>query len=132
MNKEQLLKEIVLKTSRSSGPGGQHLNKAETAVLLFWDVLNTMALDESERQLVLAKLKNKISKEGILSLQVTKHRSQLQNKELASVMLLELVERALYVAPTRKPTKPSSAKNEKRLQAKKMLSERKKQRRGDF
>ena len=132
MNKEQLLKEIVLKTSRSSGPGGQHLNKAETAVLLFWDVLNTMALDESERQLVLAKLKNKISKEGILSLQVTKHRSQLQNKELASVMLLELVERALYVAPPRKPTKPSRAKNEKRLQAKKMLSERKKQRRDDF
>ena len=120
--------ELSYKTSRSSGSGGQNVNKVETSVTVIWKVEDSTVFTESEKERILLKLKNKINAEGILQTTVSESRTQLQNKEIAIEKIQELVNKSLIVPKKRIATKPSRAKVEKRLESKKKLSEKKENR----
>ncbi|GGP05791.1 aminoacyl-tRNA hydrolase [Cloacibacterium rupense] len=120
--------ELSYKTSRSSGSGGQNVNKVETSVTVLWKVEDSTVFAESEKERILFKLKNKINAEGILQTTVSESRTQLQNKKIATEKIQELVNKSLIVPKKRIATKPSKAKVEKRLESKKKLSEKKENR----
>ena len=120
--------ELSFKTSRSSGSGGQNVNKVETSVTVLWKVEDSTVFTESEKERILLKLKNKINAEGILQTTVSESRTQLQNKKIATERIQELVNKSLIVPKKRIATKPSRAKVEKRLESKKKLSEKKENR----
>ncbi len=120
--------ELSYKTSRSSGSGGQNVNKVETSVTVLWKVEDSTVFTESEKERILLKLKNKINAEGILQTTVSESRTQLQNKKIATERIQELVNKSLIVPKKRIATKPSRAKVEKRLESKKKLSEKKENR----
>ena len=120
--------ELSYKTSRSSGSGGQNVNKVETSVTVIWKVEDSTVFTESEKERILLKLKNKINAEGILQTTVSESRTQLQNKKNAIEKIQELVNKSLIVPKKRIATKPSRAKVEKRLENKKKLSEKKENR----
>jgi ribosome-associated protein len=115
--------EIELRASRSSGPGGQHANTAETRVEAVLDVRATTALSETQRRRVLAKAG------PVLRAVAQDERSQLRNRELAVERLVERLREALRVERRRRPTKPTAAARERRLEAKKRRAEKKKLRR---
>lgn len=121
-------KELTYKTSRSSGAGGQNVNKVETAVTVMWNPAQTEFFTPDEIDLISLKLKNRINLEGILQLTVSESRTQLQNKKIATEKIVELVNKALIKPKARKPTKPSKRQVEKRIQAKKQISEKKENR----
>ena len=120
--------ELSYKTSRSSGSGGQNVNKVETSVTVIWKVEDSTVFTESEKERILLKLKNKINAEGILQTTVSESRTQLQNKKIATEKIQELVNKSLIVPKKRIATKPSRAKVEKRLESKKKISEKKENR----
>ena len=120
--------ELSYKTSRSSGSGGQNVNKVETSVTVLWKVEDSAVFTESEKERILLKLKNKINAEGILQTTVSESRTQLQNKKIAIEKIQELVNKSLIVPKKRIATKPSRVKVEKRLESKKKLSEKKENR----
>ena len=120
--------ELSYKTSRSSGSGGQNVNKVETSVTVIWKVEDSAVFTESEKERILLKLKNKINAEGILQTTVSESRTQLQNKKIAIEKIQELVNKSIIVPKKRIATKPSKAKVEKRLESKKKLSEKKENR----
>lgn len=125
-------KELTYKTSRSSGAGGQNVNKVETSVTVQWKVADTEFFSNEEIELISEKLKNRINQDGILQLTVSESRTQLQNKKIATDKILELVEKSLYKPKPRKATKPSKRQIEKRITAKKQISEKKENRRFRF
>lgn len=125
-------KELTYKTSRSSGAGGQNVNKVETSVTVQWKVADTEFFSNEEIEVILEKLKNRINQDGILQLTVSESRTQLQNKKIATDKILELVEKSLYKPKPRKATKPSKRQIEKRIMAKKQISEKKENRRFRF
>lgn len=122
---DSLLKELHFKTSRSSGPGGQHVNKVESRVELIFEVQKSSWLDGGQKEIVLLKLKNRISKDGVLRLQCDETRSQVKNKEIVVERFLLLLKNALTPEKERKPTRPGKASKEKRLKDKKKLSDKK-------
>ena len=124
--------ELSFKTSRSSGSGGQNVNKVETSVTVLWKVEDSAVFTESKKERILLKLKNKINAEGILQTTVSESRTQLQNKKIATERIQELVNKSLIVPKKRIATKPSRAKVEKRLESKKKLSEKKENRKFRF
>lgn len=124
--------ELSYKTSRSSGAGGQNVNKVETSVTVLWKVEDSQFLNEEEKILIQNKLKNRINSEGILQLTVSESRAQLQNKKIATEKILELVNISLIMPKKRLKTKPSKAKVQKRLDSKKKLSDKKENRRFKF
>lgn len=124
--------ELSYKTSRSSGAGGQNVNKVETSVTVLWEIGSTKFFGEDEIATILLKLKNRINSEGILQISVSEARTQLQNKRTATGKILELVNSALIVQKPRKATKPSKAQVQKRLDTKKKLSEKKENRKFRF
>ncbi len=128
MNIENLIKELNFKFTRSSGAGGQHVNKVSTKVVLNFDVEKSKCLSEEEKELLLQKLENRISKERILSLSSGATRSQLKNKELVIKRFLHLIQRAITPSKKRKPTKRPKSANLIRLKKKKNLAERKQRR----
>lgn len=129
MNKEVLLSELNFKAVRSSGAGGQNVNKVASKMVLIFDVFSTLGLNEEERTRVQTKLKSKISQENLLILTCDEDRSQLKNKKIITQRFFELLEKALQVPKVRKATTASKAAKEKRLQEKKKAGEIKANRR---
>lgn len=124
--------EIYFKTSRSSGSGGQNVNKVSTKVELNFDVTNSKLLTPEQKHLIFSKLGNRINKEGVLKVIVQETRSQFENKEIALKKFRELLAYAFHRPKKRIKTKVSKGAKEKRLQGKKKRSEIKKGRSGNW
>ena len=120
--------ELVFKASRSSGPGGQNVNKLNTRVTVLFRVAGSLSLSDEQKQQVLSRLAGRVDKEGVLHVVSQKHRSQEANRRAAVERLQQLVGEALTPVPVRKKTKAPGAARERRLQQKKQRSDRKQQR----
>ncbi|PIS35425.1 MAG: aminoacyl-tRNA hydrolase [Parcubacteria group bacterium CG08_land_8_20_14_0_20_38_56] len=118
-------KEISEAFSRSSGKGGQNVNKVSTKVELRWNVDASAVFSEEEKGEIKNFLKNRLTKKGDLIITSQKERTQFQNREIAQARLNELVAQALKPEKERTPTKPTIASKEKRLEEKKRRSEKK-------
>lgn len=125
MEIEDFLPELVFCASRSSGPGGQNVNKVNTKIELRFDVMNSAVLSEEEKSIILTKLKGKINSDGILIITSQEDRSQLKNKETAISKFYTLVTRTLIPPKPRKHTKPTAASKLRRLTEKKKTGEKK-------
>ena len=125
MNQGVIIQELQFKAVRSSGAGGQHVNKVSTKIELSFDLPNSKALSDIEKERILSKLENRLTKENILLMRCDESRSQHKNKELVIKRFLDLIKNALKVAKKRKKTKPSRGAIEKRLRAKKKSSQKK-------
>lgn len=124
------LSELRYRFVRSSGPGGQHVNKSETQVELTFDVAHSPSLSDVQRQRILSKLKNLIDAEGVLHLTAQSERSQLRNREAVTERFRALLAAALHVPKARRPTKPSAAAKERRIEGKKLRGKIKQLRKG--
>ncbi|WP_334056092.1 alternative ribosome rescue aminoacyl-tRNA hydrolase ArfB [Polaribacter sp. P097] len=107
MNKEQIVKELNFKAIRSSGAGGQHVNKTSSKIELTFDLENSFALSDKEKELLKEKLASKLTKENQLILFCEETRSQHKNKELAIKRFVRLLKTNLIKPKKRRPTKPS-------------------------
>jgi ribosome-associated protein len=123
------MSELQFRFARSSGPGGQHVNRSATQVELLFDVANSPSLDETQRRRVLRKLESRIDKEGVLHLVSQETRSQLRNREEVVERFRELMREALHVPRRRRPTRPTRAARERRLEEKRRRSGTKRDRR---
>ena len=121
--------ELNITFARSSGAGGQNVNKTSTKVIIHWSVGKSAVLTDEEKVRVREKLANRINNEDELVLMSEEERSQLQNRESAIARLQELVTEALHVPKKRRPTRPSKSSKLKRLEGKKIRSQIKKERR---
>jgi ribosome-associated protein len=126
VNYELLEHEVDFSTSRSSGPGGQNVNKVNSKVTLKFDLKRSQALTEEEKDLLLHRLSAKLTTDGVLLISSQEKRSQLDNKESAIAKFEEILRKAFAKRKKRKPTKPSKASKEKRIKSKKVNSEKKK------
>lgn len=125
MDFKALEKELRFRASRSSGSGGQHVNKVETKVELLFDVGNSSVLSEAEKQRIREELAGRINKEGLLVVAASNSRSQLLNKGAAVKKFERLVSKALRPRKKRKPAGALKAHPEKRITEKKKRSEKK-------
>ena len=123
-----LTRECEFSASRSSGPGGQNVNKVNSQVSLRFDVNNSVLLEEEEKKILLQKLASHISGLGILIITVQTHRSQLQNKEEAISKFHKLIEKAFTFNKVRKASKPTKAAVKRRLEDKRKMAQKKKDR----
>lgn len=117
--------EFRFQTSRSSGPGGQHVNKTESRVELFFNIEASTLLAEEEKERLQRKLKKRINADGELIITSESSRSQIRNKEDCIKKFYELIEKALTVEKKRIATRPSLAARKKRLETKRLQSEKK-------
>jgi ribosome-associated protein len=128
--------ELSFRFSRSSGPGGQHVQKSDTRVELLFDVARSPALTDEQRARILERLGTQIDGEGVLRVVSSATRSQLENRAEAVARFQALLAGALRVRKRRKPTRPSAAAREERLTEKKVRSQHKATRRkvgrGDY
>ena len=127
-----LLSELQFSASRSSGAGGQHVNKVSSRIELRFNVIQSQGLSNDQRQRVLQKLAGRINAEGELVLHVQEHRSQVRNKQLAIDKFFELLQQALHRPKKRKATAPTRASRLKRLESKKIQAEKKQRRRKEY
>lgn len=119
MNTDILISELSFKALRSSGPGGQHVNKTASKVEVSFNLEDSQAISEREKERLRHKLNSKISSEGIITLQCGETRSQHRNKAIVIERLVHLLQQGLKVAKRRKKTKPSKGAIERRLKSKK-------------
>ena len=122
--------ELEVRASRSSGPGGQHVNTSSTRIEISWNLRTSTALDGVLRLQVEKALASRLSTHGVLRVVASDTRSQRQNQELAAARLAALIRKALEVRKPRKRTRPHVGAVEQRLAEKKMRSSRKRDRRG--
>lgn len=121
--------ELRFATSRSSGPGGQNVNKVNSRVTLKFDVPNSRLLTDPEKAVILAKLRSRITAGGVLAISSQEKRSQAQNRDDTIRKFDQLVARAFVRPKSRKPTQPTKASRETRLKRKKQHGEKKRRRR---
>ena len=122
MNTSVIISELKYKAIRSSGAGGQHVNKVSSKIELSFDVSSSNGLTEDEKRLLLNKLSSKLTKEYVLILQCDESRSQHRNKDIGVKRLLDLLKTNLVVPKTRKATKVPKAVVKKRQEDKKRQS----------
>ena len=121
----QLKKELKFKAIRSSGSGGQHVNKVASKVELSLNIEASTSFNMAQKERLLSKLKTRLTKENILIIQCEETRSQHKNKELAIKRLVSIINEALMIPKQRKPTKIPRTAIKKRLKNKRLQSERK-------
>lgn len=124
--------ELKFSFSRSSGPGGQHVNKVNTKVELRFSIDQSQKLNEEQKQIIRTKLSSKINQEGELILVVQEKRSQIQNKALAIEKFYTMINIALTPRKKRLRSRATRASKEKRLQLKKEQSEKKSRRKWEL
>jgi len=124
------LAELTFRFVRSSGPGGQHVNKSATQVELTFDVVHSPSLNDADKQRIMAALKNLIDKDSVLHLESQSTRSQLRNRQDVVARFQSLLRGALKPRKTRRPTRPTAASKERRLEKKKRHGAIKRARRG--
>ncbi len=127
--RESLIREVEFRTSRSSGPGGQHVNKTESRVELLWSPQDSDCLNEAQKKMVTSRLSTRITDEGLLILASEKYRSQYRNKADVTERFLDLVTISLVPVKKRKPSKPTRSSVEKRIRSKKIRGDIKRTRR---
>lgn len=125
MNTSKIIKELKFKAIRSSGAGGQHVNKVSSKVEVSFDIIASEGLTEEEKLLLNQKLSSRLTKSGVLRIQCGDSRSQHRNKELVIQRLLDILAAGLHTPKKRKATKPSKASVRKRLENKQKLSMKK-------
>lgn len=114
--------ELEITASRSSGPGGQHVNKTDTRIQVRWNVPESAVLTDNQRRLLTRNLSTRLTEAGDLLVVCDTHRSQRRNRDEARQRLAALVREALIPPKPRKKTRPSRASRERRLQDKKQRS----------
>ena len=129
MNSELIIKELDLKAVRSSGPGGQHVNKVSTKIELSFDLPASQALSEEEKAMLLESLETRLTKDGRLILQCDESRNQHRNKEIVIKRFKQIIEEGLKKPKKRKKTKVPEKAIKKRLEEKKRQSTKKETRR---
>jgi ribosome-associated protein len=118
-------REIVLRASRASGPGGQHVNKTSSKVEIRWKLAASTAVADAERAVLRVALVNRLDAHGSVVVVASDTRSQLRNRELAEGRLADLIRRALTPRARRVPTKPSRSQKARRLDAKRKRGDQK-------
>ena len=129
MEIDKILSELSFKAVRSSGAGGQNVNKVSSKVVLSFDVHHSQWLTDEEKLLVATKLSFRLTSDAILILNCDEDRSQFRNKEIVIKRFLELIKNALFIPKERKPTRIPKSVIRKRIKDKKNISEVKKNRR---
>lgn len=127
--KKCLTGELNYRTSRSSGPGGQHVNKTESRVELLWNPGDSFCLSEDQKARLRQYLKHRLTDQGVLILVSEKYRSQHRNKEDVTERFFRLVNLGLTPPKKRRPTRPTRSSQEQRIKQKKIRGEIKKNRR---
>lgn len=129
IDKEALLQEVKFKAIRSSGAGGQHVNKVSSKIELTFNVLKSIALSDRQKERLQQKLQHRLTKDGVLILQCDESRSQHKNKDLVIKRFFDVISKSLVVPKKRIPTKIPKSVIRKRLKYKRNLSEKKSRRR---
>jgi ribosome-associated protein len=124
--------ELVVRASRAGGAGGQHVNTSSTRVEVSWNVRESRALTEAQRERLLRAFAARLTAEGTLRVVASERRSQAQNRKAGEERLATIVRRALIVARPRRPTQPPRAAVERRLEEKHRRGRRKRERRLDI
>lgn len=132
ITKDDLQKEVTYKTSRSSGKGGQNVNKVSSKVELLFDINQSILFTDQQKASLLAKLQSRLNRDGFIQVLCEQERSQYLNKEKALEKLLFVLTRALHTPKLRKATKPSKAMIAARLANKKIQSAKKENRSKSF
>ena len=124
--------ELEYRATRSSGPGGQHVNTSSTRIELLWDLTGSQAISDEQRARLRTKLVSRLDSDGRVRVVASGRRSQRQNRRDADERLAALIKYALHVPKKRRPTKPTRAAKEKRLADKKRRAEIKRERRAEL
>lgn len=125
---EAIKQELTWKAVRSSGPGGQHVNKTSSKVVIQFDVANSQAFTEEEKMRILKKLESRLTTNSVLIIESSDSRSQHQNRDSGIERFLEIIANASKKPKLRKKTRPTKASKFKRLREKKMRGEKKENR----
>ena len=123
--------ELDVKATRSSGAGGQHVNKTSSRIEIVWNVRDSRVLTDEQRSMLMERLASRISTDGAIRIVASEMRSQKQNRERAEIRLAETITRALTPRKKRKPTRRPRSADEARLASKKLQSKKKRDRRRD-
>ncbi len=125
VSEDALISELSFKAIRSSGSGGQHVNKVSSKIELSFNLEESLVLSDLQKERLLNKLSSRLTKDNVLILQCDESRSQHKNKELVIKRFLEIIKDGLKVPKKRIPTKISKSAIRKRLKSKRQLSEKK-------